>query len=233
MPLGPVATNRRREAHGRDGDRLLPNASTAGMGQDPGRLDHPVVVVKRLPLAHEHSALEPSRRLVSDHAERRDHLPGLQIAAEPQAARGAERTAHGAPHLGRQAHAERVLGLQGDPDRLAERSVRGPEEVFHEPVVRVRDPLDDLEVVPDGSRSEDLASRLPNGKHRAPLLGSQGQVVGEKAPHLAKRHPLGTHLAMQVVGEQPSQVDRSVHLRLIPQSAPWLPGGPPGQPAGA
>jgi hypothetical protein len=150
VSFGGVAADGGEQPHRRDRDRLGPNPPAAGIAQDLRGPDDRVVVVQRLSLPHEHRAGHPRpvRKLVPHGQERRDHLPGPQVAAQAQPPRRAEHALHRAAHLAAQAHRERAGLLQGDPHRLGQGAVRRAEQVLHEAVVGILDPIDDLEPPP-------------------------------------------------------------------------------------
>ncbi len=135
-----------------------------------------VVIVQRLPGAHDHHIAHPLSRQQRDGIDLIQHLPGGEVALQPLYARSAESAAHPAAHLGGDADAVAVLVLH--PDALHQVPVRELEEEFLRAVYLGLLHLDGLE----RSVGETFPALLPQG------LGEIGHLP--EAPGQLHMHPL-------------------------------------------
>ena len=114
--LGGEALDSGGHARGRDGDVPRAEVRSLGMVQQVRRAHDALVVVERLPHPHEHNVRGALATQPLERVHLIDHLPGLEVAAEPQRPGRAEGAVERAADLRRDAHRAAVAAR--DPDRL-------------------------------------------------------------------------------------------------------------------
>jgi hypothetical protein len=192
--LGPLAGQPQdarghpRRAH-RDRPRV--DGHRAGLAQHPDRLEHPLDVRERLAHPLEHHPVHPlphgSIQAPPHDPHLLDDLPGLEVAPQPQPARGAERARQGAPHLRADACREPPCPLERDAHRLDALAVPRLQQELPEGVEAARPVRQRLEPVHHARCPHRLDADAPD-----PLQGRARRLVAvdrrDDLPGLGERH---------------------------------------------
>ncbi len=128
------ATDSRDNTAGRDGEVACADGQPVGVVEDAECIDDGIKVGKRLALTHEHDARHALAKVAGDMEDLVDHLLSGERAREAREARCAERAAHGAAGLRRDAHRELVAVWHAD--RLDRDAVGKLEQVLAGAVLR-------------------------------------------------------------------------------------------------